>query len=148
MADRPAVAALAASPVLSTLSAALDRLPILAGALDAGSSLTVFAPSDAAFEALRARLGRAAYHKLLADPEQLDGLLSYHVTEKSLDARGLVAAGKTTQLAYGDVTAGGTPEAVVLTSTDGTVAKVVCGNVRAANATVFVIDAVLTPAAP
>ena len=59
-----------------------------------------------------------------------------------------VDAGKTTQLAYGDVTIGGTPEALVLTSTDGTVAGVVCGNVLAANGTIFVVDTVLTPALP
>jgi uncharacterized surface protein with fasciclin (FAS1) repeats len=146
VADLPVVAALAASPALTTLTDALGRAPELTATLDAGPAFTVLAPTDAAFDALRARIGQEAYTALLDDPGQLDGLLSYHVTEKDLDARGLVDAGKTTQLAWGDVTVAGTPEAVVLTSTDGTVAGVVCGNVRAANATVFVVDAVLTPA--
>jgi uncharacterized surface protein with fasciclin (FAS1) repeats len=57
----------------------------------------------------------------------------------------VVEAGKTRGLAYGDVAVGGTPGALELTSTDGTVAKVLCGNVQTANATVFVIDEVLLP---
>lgn len=145
---RPVVAALAASPRLAALSGAIGRLPELAAALDAAPALTVYAPTDTAFEALRERLGAPAFDALTGDAEQLDGLLSYHVTEKRLDARGLVDAGKTTQLAWGDVTVGGTPEALALTSTDGGTAGVVCGNVTTANATVFLVDAVLTPAEP
>ena len=48
-------------------------------------------------------------------------------------------------LAYGDVTVGGTPDALALTSTAGAGATVLCGNVQTANATVFVIDNVLLP---
>jgi len=43
------------------------------------------------------------------------------------------------------VTVAGTPDALELTSTGGTAAKVRCGNVQTANATVFVIDEVLLP---
>ncbi len=146
--DRPVVAALAESPRLKTLSEALGRMPELSATLDAAQALTVFAPTEAAFEGLRTRVGDAEFEALTGDAEQLDGLLSYHVTEKQLDARGLVDAGKTTQLAWGDVTVSGSPEALTLTSTDGGTAAVVCGNVRAANATVFLVDAVLTPAPP
>ncbi|MCO1656771.1 fasciclin domain-containing protein [Pseudonocardia humida] len=146
--NRPLVAALAAVPRLAALSAALGRLPALAGALDAAPALTVFAPTDAAFEALRGRLGAPEFDALMGDAERLDGLLSYHVTEKRLDARGLVEAGKTTQLAWGDVTVADTPEMLTLASTDEGTAGVVCGNVQSANATVFLVDAVLTPATP
>jgi uncharacterized surface protein with fasciclin (FAS1) repeats len=88
---------------------------------------------------------REAYGALLADRDRLDGLLSYHVTAKRQDAQRLVEAGKATELAYGDVTVGGTPEALELTSTGGTAAKVRCGNVQTAYTTVFVIDEVLLP---
>jgi len=146
--SKSVAAVLAVVPRLATLSAAVGKLPELTATLDTAPALTVFAPTDAAFEALRARLGAQAFDALMGDPERLDGLLSYHVTEKRLDARGLVDAGKTTQLAWGDVTVGGVPEALTLTSTDDGKAGVVCGNVPAANATVFLVDAVLTPATP
>ena len=146
MAGRPVEEALTRSPELATLARLLPDLPLLAESLSSEPSLTVFAPSDDAFARLRAELGDPAYNALLADKQRLDGLLSYHVSAKRLDAQQLVDAGKTTQLAYGDVTVGGTPDAIRLTSTAGTAAKVLCGNVQTATATVFVIDEVLRPA--
>jgi uncharacterized surface protein with fasciclin (FAS1) repeats len=143
--EQPVDAAIARTPELSTLTSLLAGLPELRQTLATQPALTVFAPGNAAFDQLRAALGEKAYNALLADPMRLDGLLSYHVTEKRLAAPQLVEAGKTTQLAYGDVTVGGTPEALALTSTNGTAAHVVCGNVQTANATVFVIDKVLLP---
>lgn len=145
LAEQPVDAALARTPELSTLTSLLAGLPELRQTLATQPALTVFAPGNAAFDQLRATMGDQAYTALLADPMQLDGLLSYHVTEKRLAAPQLVEAGKTTQLAYGDVTVGGTPEALELTSTKGTAAHVLCGNVQTANATVFVIDKVLLP---
>jgi uncharacterized surface protein with fasciclin (FAS1) repeats len=145
MADQQVDAALALDPELSTLVSLLPGLPVLPQSLRAEPALTVFAPSDAAFVQLRQSMGEQAYAALLADHDRLDGLLSYHVTAKRMDAEQLVEAGKTTGLAYGDVTVGGTPEALQLTSTDGIVAKVLCGNVQTANATVFVVDKVLLP---
>ncbi|MCO1654572.1 hypothetical protein [Pseudonocardia humida] len=43
---------------------------------------------------------------------------------------------------------GGTPEMLTHTSTDEGTTAVGRGNVRSANATVFLVDAVLTPATP
>jgi uncharacterized surface protein with fasciclin (FAS1) repeats len=138
-------AALARVPELSTLASLLPGLPLLPGSLKSEPALTVFAPSNAAFDHLRQTMGEQAYAALLADRDRLDGLLSYHVTAKRQDAQRLVEAGKATELAYGDVTVGGTPDALELTSNGGTAAKVRCGNVQTANATVFVIDEVLLP---
>ena len=61
--------------------------------------------------------GRAtqAFNALLDDQTQLGGLLSYHVVPKRYDAAGLVDAGKTTELAGGDVTIGGTADAPTVT---------------------------------
>jgi uncharacterized surface protein with fasciclin (FAS1) repeats len=146
MAGLPVEDALARSPELATLARLLPDLPLLSESLRTEPGLTVFAPSDAAFDQLRAELGQPAYDALLADKQRLDGLLSYHVSAKRLDAQQLVDAGKTTQLAYGDVTVGGTPDVIRLTSTSNTAATVLCGNVPTANATVFVIDEVLRPA--
>jgi uncharacterized surface protein with fasciclin (FAS1) repeats len=143
--DQRVDAALARIPELSTLAGLLPGLPELPAALQGDAGLTVLAPSNAAFDQLRQGLGQPAYDALLADRDRLDGLLSYHVAAKRMDAQRLVEAGKATQLAHGDVTVGGTPDALTLTSTGGTAAKVVCGNVQTANATVFVIDQVLQP---
>jgi uncharacterized surface protein with fasciclin (FAS1) repeats len=145
LADRPVAAAIAATPELSTLTSLLPGLPLLPQSLETEPSLTVFAPSNAAFDQLRAAMGDDAYAALVADKDRLDGLLSYHVTAKRLAAEQLVEAGKTTQLAYGDVTVGGTADALALTAAAGGIAHVLCGNVQTANATVFVIDKVLLP---
>jgi uncharacterized surface protein with fasciclin (FAS1) repeats len=145
MKDQKVEAALAESPELTTLSSLLPGLPLLHQSLAAEPTLLVFAPTNAAFDQLQKDMGEKAYQALLADKNRLDGLLSYHVGAKREAAADLVAAGKSTQLAYGDVTVGGTADALVLTSTNGTVAHVVCGNVQTANATVFVIDEVLVP---
>src|SRR5690349_5727351 len=145
LAGQPVEAALTRTPELSTLAALLPGLPLLPQSLRDEPALTVFAPSDAAFDRLRQGMGQPAYDALLADHDRLDGLLSYHVTAKRMDAQRLVEAGKATGLAYGDVTVGGTPDALALTSTGGAGAKVLCGNVQTANATVFVIDNVLLP---
>lgn len=148
VAKQDAAEAIAASPGLSTLAAALEDLPELRATLADEPTLTVLAPSDAAFDALRTTLGDGPYRDLLADREKLDGWLSYHVTLKRYDAGQLVEAGKTTQLAYGDVTVNGTPDALEFASDSGDAAGVACGNVRTANATIFVIDHLLRPAPP
>ena len=74
-------------------------------------------------------------------------MLSHHVVPKRYDAAGLVAAGRTTELAGGDVTIGGTATAPTITDGTGNTAKVLCGNIPTSNATVFVIDKVRTPKA-
>jgi uncharacterized surface protein with fasciclin (FAS1) repeats len=92
---------------------------------------------------VKTKLGDAAFNALLADKTKLGAVLSYHVVPQRYDAAGLVAAGKTTELAGGDVTIGGTATAPTLTDGMGNTATVLCGNIPTANATVFVIDKVL-----
>ena len=145
MAGRPVVTAAASNPQLTTLVSAIGAVPGLADALNAQKAITLFAPSDAAFDQAKAAMGDQAFTALLADPQQLATLLSYYVVPQRYDAAGLVEAGRTTQLAGGEVTIGGTATEPTVTSEDGTQAAVVCGNVPTANATVFVIDKVLRP---
>jgi uncharacterized surface protein with fasciclin (FAS1) repeats len=145
-ADRPILDVVAESPALATVAAAVGSVPALVTTLQEEDSVTLFAPSDAAFDALRASMGEAEYAALLADRERLDGLLSHHVAGKRYDAGQLVAAGKTSQLAYGDIPVGGEPAALTLTGTGGATAGVLCGNVPTATGMLFVIDTVLTPA--
>jgi len=145
MAGLPVAAAVGANPSLTTLARAISAVPGLAETLNAQQDITLFAPSNAAFDATRAALGEEAYNALLDDPQQLSTLLSYQVVAQRFDAAGLVQAGTTTELTGGEVTIGGTAEAPTLTGGDGTQATVLCGDLPTKNATVFVIDKVLRP---
>jgi uncharacterized surface protein with fasciclin (FAS1) repeats len=146
MGPQPVASAASTNPLLTTLVAAVGNVPGLADTLNSAEALTVYAPADPAFEAAREALGEEAFTALLNDPDALGELLSYHVVGERMDAEALVEAGETTQLAGGTVTVGGTADAPTLTGGDGTTATVLCGNIPTANATVFVIDAVLQPA--
>jgi uncharacterized surface protein with fasciclin (FAS1) repeats len=145
MAGLPVAAAVGANPSLTTLARAIAAVPGLAETLNAQQEITLFAPSDAAFDETRAALGDEAYNALLDDPQQLSTLLSYHVVARRFDAAGLVRVGTTTELTGGEVTIGGTAGAPTLTGGDGTQATVLCGDLPTKNATVFVIDKVLRP---
>jgi len=146
MGPQPVASAASTNPLLTTLVTAVGKVPGLADTLNQQKAITVYAPYNGAFDAVQKSVGTAAFNKLLADPQQLGALLSYHVVPERLDAEGLVEAGKTTQLAGGQVTVGGTADAPTLTSGNGTKAAVLCGNIPTSNATVFVIDKVLMPA--
>jgi uncharacterized surface protein with fasciclin (FAS1) repeats len=146
MGPQPVATAASTNPLLSTLVTAVGKVPGLADGLNAQQGVTVYAPANPAFDAVRAQLGDAQFNALLADPNKLGALLQYHVVATRYDAAGLVAAGRTTQLSGGEVTIGGTPEAPTLTDGRGNTATVLCGNIPTGNATVFVIDKVLMPA--
>ncbi|GEL19988.1 fasciclin domain-containing protein [Pseudonocardia asaccharolytica] len=143
---QPVAGAIAANPLLTTLAGAVDAVPGLADALDTQEGVTVFAPADPAFDALRTQLGDQRFETLLDSPNELDALLSSHVVPRRHTAADLVAAGRVTQLAGGTVRIGGTAAAPTPTDGAGAIATVLCGNIPTANATVFVIDKVLVPA--
>jgi len=146
MGPQPVASAAGTNPLLTTLVTAVGKVPGLADTLNAQQGITVFAPYDGAFDQVRTQLGDQAFDGLLANQQQLGGLLSYHVVPQRYDAESLVAAGTTTELAGGTVTIGGTPGAPTVTDGKGDTANVLCGNIPTANATVFVIDKVLMPA--
>jgi uncharacterized surface protein with fasciclin (FAS1) repeats len=145
MGPQPVASAAGTNPLLSTLVTAVGKVPGLADTLNQQKAITVFAPYNGAFEAVQKQVGEQAFNGLLANQQQLGGLLSYHVVPQRYDAAGLVAAGTTTELAGGDLTIGGTPEAPTVTDGMGNTANVLCGNIPTSNATVFVIDKVLMP---
>lgn len=145
MGPQPVATAASNNPLLSTLVTAVGKVPGLADTLNQQEAITVFAPANDAFTAVQEQLGEEQFNALLADTETLQGLLSYHVTPQRMDAAGLVEAKTLTQLAGGDLTVGGTPDAPTVTDGMGNTANVLCGNIPTANATVFVIDKVLMP---
>jgi uncharacterized surface protein with fasciclin (FAS1) repeats len=148
MGPQPVATAASTNPLLTTLVTAIGKVPGLADTLNAQQGITVYAPTNDAFAAVQKQLGDAAFNALLADPTKLGALLSYHVVPQRYDATGLVAAGKTNELAGGDVTIGGTATDLTVTGGGNTQpANVLCGNIPTSNATVFVVDKVLMPKA-
>jgi uncharacterized surface protein with fasciclin (FAS1) repeats len=137
MIDDPVATAASHNPLLTKLVAAVGAAS-LGDTLNAQPAITVFAPADAAFDAL----GAEAFDALAKDPAKLAPILKYHVVGKRYDAKGLVAAGSipTLDADGGNLKIGGTADAPTVNGN-----PVLCGNVPTKNATVFVIGKVLTP---
>ena len=135
MATAPVATAASANPLLSTLVAAVKAAGLV-DTLNSASNITVFAPDNAAF----AKIPAASLDKILANKAELSKILTYHVA----GARYTPA-----QLASGTAikTLEGATVRPAMASGTYTVngAKVVCGNVQTANATVYIIDTVLMP---
>ncbi|MBV8933370.1 MAG: fasciclin domain-containing protein [Kutzneria sp.] len=137
MGPEPVASAASTNPLLTKLVAAV-KATNLVDTLNSQQAITVFAPADTAF----AKLGDTKFNELAQNPSQLAPILQYHVVPRRYDAKGLQAAGTVPTLN----TDGGLIK-VEVTGDTMTVngAKVLCGNVPTKNATVFVIDTVLTP---
>jgi uncharacterized surface protein with fasciclin (FAS1) repeats len=134
MAGDPVATAASNNPLLSTLVTAVTEAG-LGETLNTAKDITVFAPTNDAFAAL----DKATLDKAMADPKGLlTTVLTNHVVEGRLTPDMLAGEHKT--LAGTTITVEGSGE-------DFTVgkAKVVCGNVQTANATVYIIDGVLLP---
>ena len=101
-----------------------------------GGEFTVFAPTDAAF----AKIDPATIEKLKTDSDLLNSILTYHVVPGQASPAKVAGMHKTVQGA--DVTVTGRA-----TTSRSTTPGVVCGGVRTANATVYMIDTVLMPPA-
>jgi uncharacterized surface protein with fasciclin (FAS1) repeats len=144
LATTPAGAAVSTVPQLSTLTQAVLAANLV-DVVNTRAEVTVFAPSDAAFAAL----GADALPDLLADVPRLTTLLTHHVVPGRLTPDQL--PGEHTTLNGDPLTVTGPADAPAVpaeqTVTGAAAATVVCGNVPTANATVYVIDQVLTPAA-
>jgi uncharacterized surface protein with fasciclin (FAS1) repeats len=140
MAQDPVAVAASNNPVLTTLTSALSGKlnpnVNLVETLNSNPGLTVFAPTDDAF----AKIDPATIEKLKTDSDLLTKILTYHVVEGQASPTAVVGDHKT--LEGGSVkVAGAGPE---LTIND---AGLVCGGVKTANATVYMIDTVLMPPA-
>lgn len=144
MSAQPVGTAAAGNPVLSTLVTAVTQANLV-DTLNTAQDITVLAPANPAFEAVPAD----ALNGLLADAPQLTAVLQHHVIGGRLAPDAL--AGEQTTLLGDTVTVDGADEAFTI-SADQTLlgtadANVICGNVQTANATVYIIDQVLKPAA-
>jgi uncharacterized surface protein with fasciclin (FAS1) repeats len=99
-----------------------------------GSQFTVFAPVDDAF----AKIDAATIDSLKTDSATLTKILTYHVVPGQLAPSEIDGTHKTVE--GGDVTVTGSGDNIMVNG-----AKVICGGVQTANATVYLIDSVLMP---
>jgi uncharacterized surface protein with fasciclin (FAS1) repeats len=134
MATDPVATAASNNPVLSTLVTAVKKAGLV-DTLNSAQNITVFAPTNDAFKKIPAK----TLKKVLADKKTLSSILTYHVVGQPVAPSGL-ASGSFKTLQGGMVTTSGSGE-----SYKDNDANVACGNVKTANATVYIIDSVLMP---
>lgn len=134
MATEPVATAASANPLLKTLVTAVGEAGLV-DTLNSADGITVFAPTDDAF----GKIPPKDLKGVLADKDLLTKVLTYHVVAGQLTPEDLAGTHET--LEGEKLTVAGSGED--FTVDDG--AKVLCGNIPTANATVYVIDSVLMP---
>jgi len=135
MAQDPVATAASNNPLLSTLVTAVGEADLV-DTLNSAEDITVFAPSNDAFE----KIPQEDLDALLADQEQLTEVLTYHVVE-GRQAPADLEEGTFTSLQGDDVMTAGSGEDYTVNDDSA----VVCGNVQTSNATVYIVDTVLMP---
>jgi uncharacterized surface protein with fasciclin (FAS1) repeats len=140
MSADPVAVAASNNPLLTTLVAAVSgQLNPDVDLVDTlnGDEFTVFAPVDDAF----AKIDAATIETLKTDAALLSSILTYHVVPGQIEPADI--AGTLTTVQGGTVEVAGSGDALTVND-----AAVICGGVQTANATVYLIDSVLLPAAP
>jgi uncharacterized surface protein with fasciclin (FAS1) repeats len=135
MATAPVASAASANPLLTTLVTAVGEADLV-DTLNGADALTVFAPTDDAF----AKIPKADLDAVLADKPTLTKVLTNHVVAGQLSPEEV--AGEHETLAGTMITVEGSGEEFTVGKEN---AKVLCGNIPTANATVYVVDTVLMP---
>ncbi|MAS36584.1 MAG: hypothetical protein CL610_21445 [Anaerolineaceae bacterium] len=143
--DQTIVEIAASNDDFSTLVTAVEAAGLVDVLADPDAEWTVFAPTNAAFEALP----EGVLDMLLADTELLTRVLTYHVVEGTVTSDMLTSMMAPSM----EMTAPGAPlmgsELDVTVGDDGTVmvndATVVTADILASNGVIHVIDSVLVP---
>ncbi|WP_407555271.1 fasciclin domain-containing protein [Streptomyces sp. Pv4-95] len=135
MAKDPVATAASNNPALSTLVTAVKKAGLV-DTLNSAKDITVFAPTNDAF----GKIPKDQLDKVLADKTMLTKILTGHVVGEKVSPDKL-ADGSFSTLAKNKLTTSGSGESYMVNDS----AKVVCGNVQTANATVHIIDSVLLP---
>lgn len=139
MAMAPVATAAAANPMLKTLTQAvsgqLNPEVNLVDTLNNGE-YTVFAPTDDAF----AKLPPETVDQLKTDKDLLTKILTYHVVSGQVAPDAIAGEQKTLEGQNVNVTGSGD-------NLKANESGVVCGGVKTANATVYLIDTVMMPPA-
>lgn len=123
----------------TTLVAALQATGLDSVLADPGSTFTVFAPTDEAFNLL----GSATIDGLLADPDTLRDILLYHVLDGNAvdSATAISLAGSSVDAANGDPLALSLQGGALFINES----EVTATDIGASNGVIHVIDAVLIP---
>jgi uncharacterized surface protein with fasciclin (FAS1) repeats len=130
----------------STLAAAVEAAGLQEALSDPAATLTVFAPTNEAFDAALTSLGITA-EELLADKETLTAILTYHVLGTTVTSTDITSAG-VDEIPV-DTLSG--EELVAVIGEDGTVgfanqtATVTAADIEASNGVIHAVDAVLLP---
>ncbi|MBZ6088221.1 MULTISPECIES: fasciclin domain-containing protein [Streptomyces] len=135
MAKDPVATAASNNPALSTLVSAVKKAGLV-DTLNNAENITVFAPTNDAF----AKIPKADLDKVLNDKAMLTDILTYHVVGQKLAPKDL-EKGSFDTLQKSKLTTSGSAESYKVNDS----ANVVCGNVKTANANVYIIDSVLMP---
>ncbi|MFJ3958776.1 fasciclin domain-containing protein [Arthrobacter sp. NPDC090010] len=139
MSADPVAVAASHNPLLKTLvqavSGKLNPKVNLVNTLDS-SEFTVFAPVDSAF----AKIDAKTIDGLKTDSATLSKILTYHVVPGQIEPASI--AGTHTTVEGQKLTVSGSGDSLKVNG-----ANVICGGVRTANATVYLVDSVLMPPA-
>ncbi len=130
----PVVTAARHNPLLTTFAAEISMAG-LTGELNGMHALTVFAPANSAFSKLH-----TADMTMLHNHAELAKILKYHIVAGRVTPNEL-ASGKTLRTLEGGTLSGAKMGSVYEVNS----AHVICGNIKTANATVYVISKVLIP---
>jgi uncharacterized surface protein with fasciclin (FAS1) repeats len=137
---------------LTALAAAVEKAGLSNTLNNTSAQLTVFAPTDQAFNDLATKLGLANATALVnaLTAQQLQSILTYHVLGSKKTAADLVAGGATqaTQYSYNSAATSlklTTTSGVKITDAILTDATVTSADVPASNGVIHVIDKVLVP---
>jgi uncharacterized surface protein with fasciclin (FAS1) repeats len=135
LAQDPVATAASNTPELSTLVTAVEKAGLV-DTLNSAQGITVFAPTNDAFAAVP----KPTLDKALGDPKGLlTTVLTYHVVQGQVTPDQLAGSHKTLQ--GGTIQVNGSGKDFTINGNS----SVVCGNVKTANATVYLIDQVLLP---
>jgi len=135
MSTAPVATAASNNPALSTLVTAVKKASLV-DTLNSAKGITVFAPANSAF----AKIPSATLGKVLANKAELTKILTYHVVGSTVTTGDFASGMSAKTLEGGSVTLAKMGSTYTVNG-----AKVVCGGVTTANATVYIISSVLMP---
>jgi len=130
----PVVTAASNNPLLTSFAADVKTAG-LTGDLNSMHAVTVFAPADSAFRKLP-----AAEMSMMHSTAELAKILKYHVVNGHVTPEELASGMELKTLEGGSLKASKMGSVYEVNNAD-----VICGNIRTANATIYVINKVLTP---
>jgi uncharacterized surface protein with fasciclin (FAS1) repeats len=135
MAEYPVETATSQNPQLTTFARVI-RAAGLAGKLNSARALTVFAPDNSAF----AQFGTGNIQTLLSSKTDLHHLVDYQTVEGRVTPARLAAGEPLTSVLGTPVYPGGSAGKYHVDN-----ARVVCGDIRTANATIYVVNQLMIP---